>query len=176
MARPLPEAPDRPLGKPESFRGFDFRIPGEILALDDARQPRISASDPLQGLVDREHLLDVFSDECLLVLEGLVQGPSSPFLPTLFSGVVDENLSHGPCRQAEKVTAVGVIQSAAAGDLEVGLVDEVGGFQALAALAIELAPGEAVEFIIEKRIDFARGILITQRRGVQQYGDFGGAS
>ena len=66
-----------------------------------------------------------------------------------------------------------VALTAAAGELEVGLVHQRGGLQRVAAaLAVELAVGDPAEVFVHQRDQPLQGAAVARLDGLEQPGDF----
>ncbi len=98
-------------------------------------------------------------------------GAPLPCLPA--PCVVDQDLAHGPRRHGEEVAAVARRRRVALRHLEVGLVHEIGGAQAVAA-APELQVGDPVQLAIDQSEQAVGRIPVAVPRRRQELGDRAG--
>ena len=97
----------------------------------------------------------MFDNHAVFFTQSLTPGSRAPFQSQFSPCMIDEDLPHGACGKAEKMTPVGQPSSRLTRNFDVSLMDQIRCFKALAAGAGELPPGKTVELVVQQGIHAA---------------------
>ncbi len=164
---------DRRFAHAQRLGGLRRCVAGEVAALGHARGPRVDRLEPLQQVVDQQHLVaTVLADQPgfgrrTVEIDSL--GVAAALVPRTVACVVDQDPPHRGAGHGEELGPIGPAGAVLPGQLHEGLVDQGSGRKRMtASLATEVVLGEPAQFIVDvfegRTHSFGRGIVGVQQR------------
>ena len=132
---------------------------------------RCRGSSWLEHVVERQEVIGGHIHALVAVVQGDADDPPTPFVGLAAAGVVHQDLAHGASGDGEEVGPVCGAYARAAGQLEIGLVDEARGLKGVAPpLPAELPVREAAEIVVDQWDQPVQGVLVAAHRGFEKPG------
>ncbi len=149
---PGPVALHRAQRRVESLGRLLLGHPGEVAALDDARQPLVERREPLQRAIDRQHQLRLRLDPELGAVERQVRQPAAALERRALARVVHQDAPHRPRADGVEVPPVLPVHPGLVHQLDIGLVHQRSRIQRLPPTpAPDLPASDPPQPVIDQR-------------------------
>jgi hypothetical protein len=157
---------------PERFRRLLHAEPTEGAQLHDARLLLVERGQLQEGLVQGEQIEPARGDRGERIVEGGSRSGATALPRLLPAAVVHEDAPHHGCGDGQEVRAVLPDHAVLLEQAEVGLVDEGGGLQSVAAaLAAQVTGGAAAQVVVDERHQPLVGLAVALTPENEEFGD-----
>lgn len=145
----------RAAGDPKRLGDLRHLQADEAPEFDDLRLSRVDTAQRIERLIEVEKKLrgQLRRDVELagILVEGHTVDPPSALAALASPGVIDQYLAHGASSHAEEVAATRPVRPELACELEVGLVDDLGGLERVGpSLPPQMSPREDPQLLVHE--------------------------
>ena len=170
----LPVAAHATFGSLEQGRDLGFGQAGEVPKFDDLGQALVDIRQTIQRDVEAEHfLVQAQAAPDVLGQIGHAMQVAAAFDREALARVVHDDAAHRRSGVGEEMRAVLELGVGAADQAQIGFVHQAGGVQRLSVLPVQLAPGHAVQFAVERGQHAIERATVAFARRAQPLRDVG---